>query len=383
MTADRSRTKPVRWLAFLEDPGACTFFYQLPAALRERGVEIDVLATGHAVDQLAKRSVRAQGLDESSTAEEIFATYQPSVLIIGTSENPDSFAFSLLALARQQGLPTVGLVDALGNASQRFRGRESDSLAWAPDWLIVPDAATAREYELCGFDRSRLRVCGHPQYDLVVSKRERWTERDRTEQRAAFLSSAGDRKILVFVSELSTGLNPDQFRRSTEYTLTGHPESYGRTEVVLDELLCAVNELRPEPYLVLRLHPKQHPSDLQQYLGYFDQISQSEPALELVNAADAVVGMTSMLLVEAALLGRPTLSVVPRPEERKWLGELADVVTVVWLRDDLRRELPQLLKEKGGIAGILEAEHRASALERVCEFLVEELAVEPKSASTR
>lgn len=49
----------------------------------------------------------------------------------------------------------------------------------------------------------------------------------------------------------------------------------------------------------------------------------------MVHAADLVVGMTSILLVEAAALGRPVLSIVPIIGQREWLGELSkDIICV-------------------------------------------------------
>jgi hypothetical protein len=70
----------------------------------------------------------------------------------------------------------------------------------------------------------------------------------------------------------------------------------------------------------MRLHPKADAAELEPYLGEFDQISQTEPSLDVIVGADAAAGMTTMLLVEALLLRRPTLSIVPREIERGWLA---------------------------------------------------------------
>ena len=56
-------------------------------------------------------------------------------------------------------------------------------------------------------------------------------------------------------------------------------------------------------------------------------MSRTEQALALLHAADAVVGMTSMLMIEAALLSRPTLAILPRAEEVHWLPTAAAGLT--------------------------------------------------------
>ena len=91
---------------------------------------------------------------------------------------------------------------------------------------------------------------------------------------------------------------------------------------MIDEFLAAVAPRRAELHLVLRLHPKQAGGELSDYRAHFDSVSQAEPSLEVIHAADAVVGMTSMLMVEATLMQRPTLAILPRVQEAAWLPTL-------------------------------------------------------------
>jgi hypothetical protein len=341
-------TQTRSWLAFVEDPGAAVYISSLPKALQDEGVNCRVIATGHALEVLARKGIAAERLSPEATGVAMLEVYKPSLVIVGTSENPDSFSFDLIETARARGITTVGIVDAAANVAERFRGRGDHQLSFAPDWLVVPDEETAKEFRKLGFPAGQVQACGHPQYDEVLALRSKWSEQDRLRQREKWLPAAGQgRPALMFISELSTGLNAQQFRRSTAYTLQGRPESDGRTEIVLDELLMAIQDMPEKPYLVLRLHPKQGQDDLPRHRRLFDQVSRSEPALELVNAADAIVGMTSMLLLESALLGRPTLSLVPRAEERAWLGPMASAIPCVWTRGDLLRVLPQAFAGDG------------------------------------
>ena len=62
--------------------------------------------------------------------------------------------------------------------------------------------------------------------------------------------------------------------------------------------------------------------------------------------ADLVAGMTTMLLQEAAIMGKPTLSIVPRSAETRSLPTVrAGITQCVTTRKELQEILPGLLKE--------------------------------------
>lgn len=336
----------VRWLLFVEDPGAAVYVRFLPAALKSYGIDLEVLATGHAVAYF-ERCTPLENLDGGAiSAKNIFKKFHPELLIVGTSENPETFAFALLNEARIQGIPSVGVVDSAANVADRFRGKSLMPLGHAPDWLIVPDMLTAASFEKIEFPIERIAIGGHPRFDEILAARNKWGVIERRCQRESLFGIRDDSaKVIVFISEISTGLNPEQFRRSGAYTLSGHRSSDGRTEIVLDEFIEVVRALTFRPYLVLRLHPKQQIDDLAAYVKYFDQISKVEPALEIVNASDLVVGMTSMLMLEAALMGRPVLSIVPKFDERSWLGPMGELIHCVWTKQQLKQIFPRMLSE--------------------------------------
>lgn len=361
-----SADKP-RWLMFVEDPGAAIYARFLPDAATRQGVDLTVVAAGLAVSYFEGHCKVLGELDE---AVRLIDALQPTLVLLGTSENLDSIAFALRSAAVQRAIPTVGLVDSVANASERFKGRTADPLAHAPDWIIVPDEQAANEFVKMGCAAARVKVCGHPQFDDVLELRAGWAPADRLRQREQWLPNARpDQPVLVFISEISTGLNADQFRRSPAYTLMGQPESVYRTEVVIDALMEAAAKLPVRPYLVLRLHPKQTQADLLRHHALFDQISKMEPALEVVNAADIVVGMTSMLLSEAALLGKPVLSLVPCAQERLWLGPMAASIPCVWTQERLEAMLPELLTLARASPIVAKG-----AKARIMEFLTEQFA---------
>lgn len=333
-------------LLYAEDPGAAGFLAPVPEALAGLGLVPRLVADG-----LARAYLRGHGLTAAAPETSATTTLDraaPRLLVVGTSENPDSPAFALRHEASRRGIPVVGAVDAYLGAEDRFRGRTGDPLAHAPDALLVPDAPTRDAYAALGFSAPAIEVVGHPRADTVRAERTRLEAEGRSALRAKAFPDAGRKPVLLFLVETSTGLRHEQFRRGPDYTLHGRGSHDGRTEIVLEEVLDALAVLPERPYVALRLHPKNRAEDFAPYRRELDDVLPGGPGLEAVFAADAVVGMTTALLGEAALLGRPTLSVVPRAEERGWLG----AVRLGWTpcattRAEVRAALPRLLKGAG------------------------------------
>jgi hypothetical protein len=339
-------TAPSHAIVFVEDPGAANQAAELPEALEKRGLRTTLLAYGPAVEFLELRASSPFTAAEEAEAEAILERYRPALVVVGTSENPRSPALDLVRASAERGIPTVGIVDSPASSAQRFRGTTSDPLAYAPDWILVPDAWTKSHYVGLGHPEGRVVACGHPHYDFVRAFGEKTRDSQARIRAELFPEAAPGRRVVVFAADLSTGLDPAAYRRSPEYTLTGRGENTGRTEIVLEEFLDAVSPFRDRAHCVMRLHPKHEGAELEAYVDEFDQVSQAEPSLDVIVGADAAVGMTTMLLVEALLLGRPTLSIVPREIERGWLAttqyELTPCVTT---RPAVRAEVARLIEE--------------------------------------
>lgn len=336
-----------RVLIFVEDPGVANYVALLPTALSERGHSPVLWSAGIATDYLARRGVRQQVVAASVTADQILDAVRPRAVVVGTAENPETIGLSLIDAARAAGITSIGVIDAAMNAEGRFRGRGDAALTHPPDWLVVPDEWTKRLFVALGFPEARAAVCGHPHYDYVLDMAGSLSDTDRRRFRRRFFPGVeAGRQVVVFVAERPArrrGISPTP--PFDTYTLSGRGTGAGRMEIVLEEFLDAVNAVSPRPYLVLRTHPKDAPGDYGPYLKEFDRVDGESPPLELVAAADAVVGATSMLLTEAALLGRPTLSILPRAAEKEWLPSVrAGLTRCVTERHEVATALTDLLR---------------------------------------
>lgn len=339
-------------LIFVEDTGPAHYAAPLPEVLHNSGWRSVVYATGLSQDVLWQRRIPFIELDDSAKPPAILRQVEPKLVLTGTSENPDSFGLQLVSAARYANIETAAFIDAGMNAAHRFRGRSDKALAHAPDWILVPDDWTRDEFIRIGAKAHRTIVCGHPQYDHVLNLYQTWTDNDRSRFRQQFLPGISDQQqVVIFLSEGSERVNLlSPLPPMKEYALHGWGRSKGRTEIIIEELLTAVKALPQPPYMVLRIHPKDQIEDFQDYTGYFDRIDHTSPPLELVFCADLVVGMTSMLLLEATLLGRKTLSIVPRAAEKKWLSTTREGITpCVMSRDELVTTMIDLLGEGANV----------------------------------
>lgn len=343
-------------LIFVEDTGAAQMVLGLASA--------KILATGNALDALQYHGLPHEALAPSAQAVEILQRYKPRLVAVGTGENQKSFSFELIKAARAVKLPTMGLVDAIVSARHRFQGTTNNPLAYLPDWLIVPDDATRAEYMALGVSEKRIKVIGYVQVDTIY-------EASKTLQRQVWPQATG-RPVLVFIAETLGGIVPDDYQQSPDYTLTGRGKHHDRTRIVLEEVLDVLEEIKPRPYIILRLHPKNTPEEFTDYAQEIDFISQKEPALAVVAGADVVIGMTSTLMFEAAILGRPTLSIIPRVQERAWLPSVvAGLTPQVTTRSQIKSELKRLLESPNQQPGLpTEALGKAGARERLTQNLI-------------
>jgi hypothetical protein len=344
----KGKRKNLDVLIFVEDPGPANFVAPVHVALRNAGKASTILSTGTARKCLSDRGIKTNEIHVGDSTERLLDDLAPNILLMGTSENPDSIGFKLIEAARLKKIPTVAVIDAAVNAGYRFRGHSPSALAHAPDWLIVPDEWTKKLFIQLGYQAEKIAVCGNPHFDYVMDVAAGLAKAGASSLKNHILPGIGkNQPAIVFVSEGGASL-----RRlvavvpNHEYTLRGWGSSRGRTEIILEEFLTAVQSISPRPYLILRPHPKDAPDDYRDYLKYFDCVDTTSSPLELVYCADLIVSATSMLLQEAAIMGRPVLSILPRPEEKEWLqGVRTGIIPFVTTRDELETILAQFLRE--------------------------------------
>ena len=332
-------------LMLAEDPGAVNFLAPLVSEFYKLKVRVYFFAHGagakqcdalnHIYEEVGSRSARC-----------IFDEINPDLLVVGTSEDRNALGLQFIDLASERNVVSFGVIDGPMSAAYRFRGASMKALDHAPDYLLVPDAVSFHAYASLGFPKKKIIVVGHPIWDYVrdrykelsITLKEEWRQK-------IYADFMPERKLVVFLVDLSTGLLPEEWRRSPEYTLTGRGESDLRTIIVLEEFLDVVANADDSICVALRLHPKVDLNDFEKFKPEVFDICQGGDAYPYLLAADLVVGMSTVLLTEAALLRRPTLSILPREIEKFWLPSIGLGVTpCVTHREDILPQISKLLQ---------------------------------------
>lgn len=336
-------------LLYADDPGGANYLAPLKPALEQAGYRCRFLVASALADFVRQRDMDAE-VRTNQSAENLLQ--QINLVLVGTSEDRACFAHQLSDLAKLQGIPSIGVVDMTVNAARRFQGASNDPLHHAPTWLAVPDDVCRTAYIELGFSPDRVVICGHPYYDVVRSKREELNNISRkTLRNRIYPDAPPDRPVWLFLAEGVDRLDRSQSFRTPEYTLVGRGDSDFRACIVLEELLDATADIHPQPWIALRPHPKTKLIDFLPVEKELGTIDKSGNPWEAVWAADLVVGMTTMLLLETLLLERPHLSIIPRECEMRWLPTLELGLTpFATTREAIRTQLKSLKNDFSGSA---------------------------------
>ena len=334
-------------LLFVEDPSAANYAALLLPELIRQGWDAKLYASAVACNWLRSRGVGFSECAAGADALTLLTETNPRCVLVGTAANPETLGLHLIDASRIAGIPSVAFIDAFMGAANRFRGVDSDALSHAPDWLLVPDPMICDAFVGLGFPQERIIVCGHPQYDQTRALALEWegTGGSKSFRTRLFPNVEPGRQILTFISEGTMRFGRRPRLLFHEYGFSGRGVDKGRTKIILEEVLDAVAELAERPYVVFRAHPTECIDAYAEYNAEIDHFSSGGLPLELIYASDLVVGMTSMLLLEAALLGRPSLAVLAHETEIDFLANVRNGLTPYVLnRNDLRKLLPDLLR---------------------------------------
>lgn len=288
------------------DPGGANALRPVIAAVSGQGACPWVLASGaFAGPQSFPDSVRlveppALGIDLGSYLSRMGITH----LCFATSLK-DVLPLRLARAAAEMGCTVVTVLDNWVNYQERISMDGQSPLI--PDIYAVMDELAYTEAVADGIPPSCLRVTGHPNLGSLATD---WAAADDT-WRQDFRRSLGlgvdGRELLAFVNEPvahDQGTGPD------------HPGWRGYTEhTVLASLGQSLRALQTLADVMIIPHPRDDRVALAQIWadhgagqpGRVVDITGRQGVL----AADRVVGMASIMLYEAWLVGRPTLSLQP------------------------------------------------------------------------
>jgi RimJ/RimL family protein N-acetyltransferase len=257
-------------------------------------------------------------------AKKLLEKAQPKLLLTGTSMKP-RLDNAFWGEARQMGIPTLAVLDHWSNLWERFSDMSGPRFTYVPDTVAVMDELTRHAMIDAGCQPERLAVTGQPYFDQYSLKPQlEWGTRVLARRELGL--SVND-ALIVFASEPQAKYYGAD---ASSPTFLGYTEE-SAFRVVLESLRRVRQRSGRPVKLIVKLHPLETPERLDKVIrDVADEgvrILRDYPPRKMIAAADIVTGMTSVFLLEAALVGKPAVSVQPgRTRKDHFVDHLAGLV---------------------------------------------------------
>lgn len=309
-------------LLFSSEPGGAEVLIPVCRSLLQSNLyDVTVLARAYAKDRFARAEipfVETGPIVRGDTG--ILEEYDPDYVITSATNIPeqDRSETDFWENCRKFGVPALAFLDQWQNYSLRFFGQGPHDHSQLPDYINCINQVGQEEMVAEGFPAERLVQFGQP-YLTSVIEQAKTLQRDEIRDKLGLNAAT---KVYLFVSE-----------PISEYY--GKTWGYDQFDAA-DRFLQIVAQAEGERVAIVKMHPK---DDLEKF-HYFETkypslnitfLQQEATPVESVVMADEIYGMTSIMLLEAFLLGRPVVSLQPNlaVESRMVLSRFGYIRTVI------------------------------------------------------
>lgn len=264
--------------------------------------EAVVLGYGHALARFARKKITCREIGPISLEDySLLDYYTPDFLITSATSLPyvDMTEKYLWWQAKQRDIQSLAFLDQWQNYAVRFSGnKDHERLAYLPDWINCLNGIGREEMIREGFDEGRLVEFGHP----YLSSLNHELSRLNIPRLKADLHISSINNVALFVSE-----------PIREYY--GEKRGYDQYQV-LEYFLANIAKLMEQPKILVKLHPKENHQSFRELAKKFEIlspqfISNDLSSLECLAVSDFIFGMSSIMLIEAYVLGKKVVSLQP------------------------------------------------------------------------
>jgi hypothetical protein len=300
-------TKTKKILLFSCEPGGAEVLCPVIRLLKEHAYEVVVLACGYGAERFDRQGIhyRQMRISSADVARLTLQEVNPDYLITSATSFPwiDMSEKYLWEAAKRCGVGSLAFIDQWQNYSVRFSGPGAqDSLRYLPDHINSINETGRREMIEEGFPDDRLVLFGHPYLSAI---------------RESYAAQSADTVIAKFGNAPSIYCLDEMLLFVSEPLLENFGNSKGYSQYdVLEYFLENVKRCRKKARVVIKLHPKDNRGKYQIILEHFSAVEihivQNElSSLECLTLSNRIFGMTSIMLVEAFLLGKTVVSLQP------------------------------------------------------------------------
>lgn len=359
--------------AFSREVGGAEVVAPVVKALMEKH-HVVLLAKDYAKNIFAKYSLPFTEIGE----------YSPDLIqyLIGKHGRPSLILTSAVSLpwrdmtekylwkwGAEEQIPSIAILDQWHTYVPRFSGvGKNERLKYLPDYVCVMDEYAKKDMIREGIPETKIVVTGQPAFDSIPKYKKTFLKEGYFKIRKKL--GIKDEKMILFVSE---SLKRD------------FGDSLGYTEVTtLQAVLNTLKRLTCENFkfvLVVKLHPQNKEEDFEKidfdkYRSQFNVkfIHGELLPRDLVLCSDVVIGMTSVLLVESILLGKPTLSLqINSKKDDILIATRIGAIPLISNVKDFKQILHSILVNKKYLSKYLKGQRKlcadGQATKRVAQFV--------------
>ena len=290
-----------RILFFSCEPGGAEVLIPVIKLLKENNFDVIVTAYGHASMRFKEKNI---DFEEVETIKEndftLIDRFSPDLIITSATSLPhkDMSEKYLWKNAKEKNIKTIAFLDQWQNYAIRFSGTEkNERLTYLPTFINCINDIGKEEMIAEGFNANILKLFGQPYLSSLLADADKTDIGAIKEQ----LKIKRGQRIFLFVSEAL----------KENYGETLGYDQYSVLDFFLNNLNKAVDAA-----VIIKLHPK---DDLEKFSNItsrhknlnFKLITNELSPLKCILIADFVFGMTSIMLIEAYILGKFVTSLQP------------------------------------------------------------------------
>lgn len=348
-----------RILLFGCDPGGSNTVIPLVKPLRKKGYDVRLYGKGVALERYHIANLKSNNINDTinefkpENVENFIREEHPDFLITGTSAEDFTERY-LWKACEHLNVPSFAILDQWVNYGIRFspwglsncsQYEAAPNHPFIPSRIIVMDDFAKDEMNcLCGINRDRILPLGQPYFETILKQ---WEALLPVKDLRKNYEITRDEFIVTFVSEPLShdyGETPDhgEFYGFTERTIFRH---------VRNAFLRIAERTGKKIHLIVKLHPRESSSNYDDLIdhilpGITISTIKSGLSMDLIHISNLVCGMSSMMLIEAAIVGKPIISVlIGLKKENPFVLDRRGVIRSVLSESDLDKSLNKAILE--------------------------------------
>ena len=338
-------------LLFSRDPGGANTIIPLVEPLQNKGYNVKLFGKDVALDKykIAKlQSINIMDYVDSveyEVIEQFLVSEKPDFIFTGTSA--DDFTEKYIWKASQKlGIPSFAILDQWMNYGLRFSNYGVAELnqynmdkvhPYLPYKICVMDEIAKNEAVKDGLEAEKIVITGQPYFETLTKKMHSINQ---------MKIKKSEDFVITFASEPITETYKED-KNSEHY--------WGYTEkIIFNDFIESLNEAiklyNGKIVLILKLHPKENPGKFDYLLQTFNndkitlKIDKNSDSHEVMTSSDLICGMSSMFLIESAIINKPVISIqIGLKRENPFILDKIGILKSILTKEELVKNLKSIV----------------------------------------